>query len=166
VQVVVVSEGPGRAWLERARAARGLSNLTLLDYQPYQELPQVLASGDILGAVLNRGAGTFAVPSKVLSYLCAARPLLLAVPGQNLAARTVRAAEAGLVVEPDDAAALVGACRRLVDNPQLRVTLGRNGRHHAEQHFDIRKIAERFERVLDKDLSPRLRVESAAVKTA
>ena len=166
IQVVVVSEGPGRSWLEDARAARGLSNLTLLDYQPYEELPQVLASGDILLAVLDRDAGTFAVPSKVLSYLCAARPLLLAVPGANLAARTVAAAEAGIVVEPDDIASLVDACRRLVDDQTLRETFGRNGRKYAERHFEIKNIADQFERILDKDLAPRVLMGSAAVKTA
>ena len=166
VRVVVVSEGPGRAWLERARAERGLANLVLLDYQPYEDLPQVLASGDLLVAVLDRDAGAFAVPSKVLSYLCAARPLLLAVPRANLAARTVTAAGAGIVVEPDDTAGLVEASRGMVDNIDLRETFGLNARKYAEQHFEIKNIAARFELVLDKDLARRVPLESAAVKTA
>jgi colanic acid biosynthesis glycosyl transferase WcaI len=151
VQVIVVSEGPGRDWLERERAARGLRNLALLDFQPYEDLPQVLASGDILLAVLERDAGVFAVPSKVLTYLCAGRPLVAAVPKENLAARTVTAAKAGFVVEPDDPRALMQACRQLVENSCLRITLGRNAREYAERHFDIKKVADRFEVILDNE---------------
>jgi colanic acid biosynthesis glycosyl transferase WcaI len=149
VVVVVVSEGPGRQWLERERAERRLDNLVLLDFQPYQDLPDVLASGDILLTLLEPDAGNFAVPSKVLSYLCAERPQLLAVPAANLAARTVRDAEAGLAVEPSDIGGLIEALRRLVDDPDMRRVLGANGRRHALRRFDITRIADRFEVILD-----------------
>ena len=83
VVLVTIAEGPGRVWLEAQRNARRLANLVILDLQPYEALPEVLASGDILVALIEQDAGTFAVPSKVLTYLCAQRPLLLAVPQEN-----------------------------------------------------------------------------------
>jgi len=39
--MVVVSEGRGREWLESE--AGGVPGLTLLDYQPYEQLPDMLA---------------------------------------------------------------------------------------------------------------------------
>ena len=149
VVVVVVSEGPGRTWLEAQRAKRQLSNLKLLDFQPYEQLSEVLASGDILVALLERDAGVFAVPSKVLSYMCVGRPLLLAVPKGNLAGRTVEQGGAGLVVEPDDGAGLDRCARRLIHDPDLRTSLGRNARRYALANFDIEKIGDRFEAILD-----------------
>jgi colanic acid biosynthesis glycosyl transferase WcaI len=41
---------------------------------------QVLAASDVLIAIIDSEAGSFAVPSKVQSYLCAGRPVLLAAP--------------------------------------------------------------------------------------
>ncbi len=113
VATVVASEGLGADWLRE----RPLDNLVLLGFQPYDELPDVLASGDVLLVILERDAGTFAVPSKVLSYLCAGRPLLAALPHDNLAARVIESSGAGLRVEPDDDAGLVEGARRLLADP-------------------------------------------------
>ena len=154
VAVVCVAGGPGRAWLEAQRNARGLSNLLISGPQRYADLPDILASGDVLIALIERQAGIFAVPSKVLSYLCAKRPLLLAVPRENLAARTVVNAGAGLVVEPTDAAGFVEAARDLVADPKTRARLAARARCYAEATFRIEAIAERFEGIFMAALRP------------
>ncbi len=90
-KVVVVSEGVGAEWLAEERARRGLANLVLLPFQPHEQLADVLAAADVLVAVLDEAARGFSVPSKVLSYLCARRAVLAAVPFENGAARIVGA---------------------------------------------------------------------------
>jgi colanic acid biosynthesis glycosyl transferase WcaI len=145
VATVVASEGLGADWLRE----RPLDNLLLLGFQPYEELPDVLAAGDVLLVILERDAGTFAVPSKVLSYLCAGRPLLAALPQDNLAARVIESSGAGVRVEPDDAEGLVEGARRLLADPGLRERLGSAGRAYAERTFDIEAIGDRFESVLE-----------------
>ena len=148
VAIMCVAVGPGRAWLAAQCEARRLSNLMIMDLQPYSDLPDVLATGDVLIALLDREAGSFAVPSKVLSYLCVERPILLAAPNENLAARTVEHACAGLVIDPKDVHGFIAAARRLLKDPALRENLASNGRRYAEATFDIRAIAERFEHIL------------------
>jgi glycosyltransferase involved in cell wall biosynthesis len=144
VTVVVASEGLGADWLRE----RPLDNLLLLGFQPYDELPDVLGTGDVLLVILERDAGRFAVPSKVLSYLCAGRPLLAALPSDNLAAKVVEASGAGLLVEPDDADGFVDRAQRLLGDPELRGRLGAAGRAYAERTFDVGAIADRFEEVI------------------
>jgi glycosyltransferase involved in cell wall biosynthesis len=148
VRVVVISEGLGADWLQEQKKTFQLPNLILLPYQPYGDLPDVLGTADVLIAILEPSAGVFSVPSKVLSYLCAARPLLLAVPPENLAARIVAQNEAGLVTPPDDTAAFVRAADVLRQDEDLRQRLGRNGRTYAEAHFDIEKITDQFEAII------------------
>jgi glycosyltransferase involved in cell wall biosynthesis len=148
VRVVVVSEGAGGDWLARESAAVDARNLLLLGFQPYEALADVLASGDVLLVLLEREAGRYAVPSKVLSYLCAARPLLAAVPAENLGAKVVSESGGGVVAEPGDADGLVAAARRLLDDPSLRADLGAAARAYAEATFDIQAIGDRFEQVL------------------
>jgi len=150
VQIIVISEGLGADWLAKQREILGLNNLTLLPYQPFSQLASVLGAADVLVAILEPDAGVFSVPSKVLSYLCAARPLLLAVPQENLAAKIVTQNEAGLVVAPEDTAAFVQAASVLHEDSRLREQLGRNGRAYAETHFNIEKITDTFEAIVEQ----------------
>jgi colanic acid biosynthesis glycosyl transferase WcaI len=145
VRVVVISEGLGADWLAKRRDEYELKNLVLLPFQPYDDLPDVLASGDVLVMILEREAGVFSVPSKVLSYLCAGRPLLAAVPASNLAARVIQRSGGGVLVEPDDPAGFVAAAETLLGTSDLRRTLGRRARRYAVETFDITKIGDRFE---------------------
>lgn len=148
VQVVVVSEGLGAGWLRDKKKELAVDNLKILGFQPFLQLPNVLASADILVAILEPDAGIFSVPSKVLTYLCAKRPLLLAVPPENLAARIVSQHEAGLVVAPSEMKAFIQAAKTLVNNPQLRKKYAANGRAYAEGHFNIETIGDQFERII------------------
>jgi len=146
IRVVVVSEGLGADWLrERASAA---PNLVLLPYQPFERLPEVIASGDVLLAILEPDAGAFSVPSKVLTYLCAGRPILGAIPSENLAARVIARARAGSIVPPDRADAFVAAAERLAGAAEERKALGNNALDYAHKTFDIRAIGDRFEAIL------------------
>jgi colanic acid biosynthesis glycosyl transferase WcaI len=147
-EMIVVSEGPGVEWLAAQAQAEGITSLKRLGFQPFNVLPDVLGSADVLVAILEPDAGVFCVPSKVLSYLCAGRAVLLAVPEENLVARIVKDNNAGLVVEPTDLAAFSAAALKLAESPTLREEMGRSARHYAESHFDIDGVADRFERVL------------------
>jgi glycosyltransferase involved in cell wall biosynthesis len=110
----------------------------------------VLATGDVLVGILEEEAGTFSVPSKTLSYLCAGRPLLLAMPLDNLAARITRDHKAGLIVAPADIEGFLNAASELHARPGLRAKLGRNARSYAEATFPIDKTAAVFDEILAK----------------
>jgi len=170
VVVVVVSEGLGRTYLESQLQRTPAKNLVLMDFQPYAEMSDVLGSADILLAILENDAGTFAVPSKVLSYLCAGRPILLAAPHANLAARTVAQADSGICVDPDDGAGWIAAARRLAEEPELRRVLAGNARRYATTTFDIGAIGAKFEAILREALqetvSARESAESYAISHA
>lgn len=155
VRVVVISQGIGADYLAEAKSKDGLDNLVLLPYQPYEELSQTLGSADVLVALLEPSAGTFSVPSKILSYHCAGRPLLLAVPPENLAARTVSEANSGIAVAPTDVEGWVAAAQRLRSGTDARAQFAANARTMAETKFAIEPIADRFEAFLNLVTQPR-----------
>ncbi len=147
-RVVVVSQGPGADYLARAKAEQDLDALDVLPFQTFEALPDVLGSAAVLAAVLEPEAGAFSVPSKVLTYLCAARPLVLSVPADNLAARIVAREGAGALVAPGDADAFARAALRLLARPNEANGMGRLGRAYAERAFEISAIVSRFETIL------------------
>lgn len=146
--VVVISEGMGEARLKEMQQARPLSNLRVLPFQPFGDFPDILAAADALVALLEPSAGTFSVPSKVLSYLCAGRPILGAIPRENLAARTIERAGAGLITDPTDVEAFLLAAKQLRNDTRLRQVAGRCARTYAEATFDTEVVADRFEQVI------------------
>ncbi len=141
VQIVVATEGLGATFLRREAQARGLGNMTLLSWQAHAQLPAMLASASILVAIIEPQAADYSVPSKVLSFLCAGRPVVAALPATNLAARIIVEAGAGFVVPPGDSAAFIRRIEQVLDDPQLQVALGGGGRTYAERHFDIHRSA-------------------------
>jgi colanic acid biosynthesis glycosyl transferase WcaI len=153
--LVVNSEGLGADWL---RARRGEApNMLILPFQPFERLGEVLASADILVAILEPDAGVFSVPSKVLTYLCAGRPLLVAIPPENLAARLVLREGAGLAAAPGDRAAFLAAAATLAADPAGRAAMGAKALDYAAKTFDIAAIARRFEAILEQAMRTRKR---------
>jgi len=146
--VIVVSQGLGREWLEAQ--ARDAPGLTLVDYQPYEQLPDMLASADVLLVLLEKDASRYSVPSKVLNYLCAGRPILALLPLENAVAKTIEAAGAGIVVAPGDSEAASAGLNRLLSDPSERDKMGTAARDYAERTFDVVAVGDRFEAVFDQ----------------
>jgi len=148
VHLTVVTEG--NAVDELADEASKLDvPITLLPFQPYERLSEVLGSGDVLLVVLDKSAGAFSVPSKTLSYLCAARPILGLMPDENLAAHLIDAA-GGCVLAPDRTS-IPGAAdwvTEVLDDNHMWDKLGRRARELAEREFELSLCAGRFEEIL------------------
>jgi glycosyltransferase involved in cell wall biosynthesis len=155
--LVVVAEGAGAERLRQLRPQR--QNLVLMPLQPAEQLSAVLATADILLAILDPDANVFSVPSKVLTYLAAGRPILAAIPSVNLAARTILAADAGRVVEPTDRAGWVAAAAALLADDDARMAAGTAGREYSERSFDIGTITDRLEAVLADAAQAARRIE-------
>lgn len=148
VRLVVVNEGPAVEIL-RAEAARLDVPLTLLPFQPYERLSEVLGSGDVLVVLLEQSAGAFSVPSKTLSYLCAGRPVLGLMPAENLASQLVASVD-GCVLRPDEASLPAAAewIRGVLADDEEQVRLGKQARELAEREFALEGCADRFETIL------------------
>lgn len=149
-RLVVIAAGAGADWLRENAAGIRRDALLLLPFQPYHRLSEVMGASDALIAILDSDAGAFAVPSKVLAYLCAARPLMLAAPRENHAAAVVERAKAGLVISPDSAADFVAAAGSLMGDASARAAYAANARAYAERSFAIGAIADRFLEVFSK----------------
>jgi glycosyltransferase involved in cell wall biosynthesis len=148
--LVVASEGPSAAWLAARAAELELTTLRVIPFQPFEVYSEVLSAADVLVSTLGADAGKYSVPSKILSYLCAGRPIVLSAPEENLAYRIVRHSGAGAVVPASDTIAFITAVERLLDDADARSLCARSARAYAEKNFDIERIGDRFEAILSR----------------
>lgn len=165
-KVLVVGQGLSIPMLEELKASKSLDNLVIMGVQPFVDLPKILASADVLVAVVEKEAGVFSVPSKVLSYMCAGRAVLLAAPAENLVSRVVTREKAGLVTEPDDTEGFLAHAEALLADPHKAAELGRNGRAYAENAYDVRHVTDRFEKLFAAVAPPNGGREVTAQRTA
>lgn len=146
--LLVISEGVGADDL--AAAAVGRADVRIFGYQPAVELPDVLASADVVVALLEPDAAQFSVPSKVWSYLSAGRPIIALVPDGNPCAAEVSLA-GGCVAPPSNAGCHVAAqwLAEVAKDPEGLIALGKRARAVAEERFDIDQITDAFEDLLN-----------------
>jgi len=146
-EIVVVSEGVGAEWLSDQASKLGLDNITILPFQPFDVLPDVLATGDALVVLLEPDAAEFSVPSKVLTYLCAGRAVIGLMPATNAASKLVQdEALSGLVSEDLDG--FIDSAKHIAADAAVRDDFGSYGRAYAEATFKISRIADDFLRVV------------------
>lgn len=152
-ELVVVSEGQGAEDILEVAGSRADSNITVLPFQSAENLPMVLGSGDVLVAILEPEASKFSIPSKVLSYMSAGRPILGLMPSDNPAADDI-VATGGLVASPDadGIGSAVGWIDGLVADPELIELTGKRARRLAEDKFGIEPITDQFVAVVEAAL--------------
>jgi colanic acid biosynthesis glycosyl transferase WcaI len=109
------------------------------------------------------------IPSKLLTYMAAGRPVLAAVSERSEAARQIRDAQCGLSVAAEDPKGLVEAVSLLRRDLILRQRLGANGRAYADLHFTKQKVLQEygllFRRYADgKEAEPEVSEKAAAAR--
>ena len=100
--IAIVGDGSRRRELEAMAAARGLTNVRFLPYQPKALLHDSFASADAFLVSLKAGIEGFIVPSKVYGILAAGRPYIAATDPSSEPAQIARESGCGLVAAPGD----------------------------------------------------------------
>ncbi len=151
VQFLLVGEGAEKERIKTLAQSRGLSNLRFLDQQPREKIPAFISASDAC-LVLLKKTDVFktVIPTKMLEFMSCARPVILGVDGQ--ARQIVEEAGAGIVIEPENAEALVRAIQQLSANPELGTALGQKGREYILQNFSRAHTAEKYIEVLGRVL--------------
>ena len=127
-----VINGEGAAHGEVAAWASKLDNVTMIPFGPRHEVPRILGAGDLHLVLLKRGLAASSTPSKLYGILAAGRPVLASIDEGSEVCETVRRAECGLSVPPDDGPAFLAALDKLLADEDELKAMGRRGRRHAE----------------------------------
>ena len=127
IQFVLVGNGAYKDELERIIKEREIKNITLLPFQPYEEISHVFSLGDVSLVISKPGVGENSVPSKTWSILSASRPVL-ANFDENELKDIVAENRCGIFTKAGDKAAFTEAILKLYNNRELCEEYGKNGR--------------------------------------
>lgn len=154
---VLVGDGEARGELVEATRVNGLEDVVrFIPFQRDEELSRMFAAADVLLVNQVSRVKDTVIPSKLLTYMAAGRPVLAAVNPGSQGAEIVREADAGRVVAPDDPAALSAAARAFATtDAETLAAFGARNRAYAEAHFDQRKIVAAHEAFMLKMMSAR-----------
>ncbi|GLX20490.1 glycosyltransferase WbuB [Streptomyces lavendulae subsp. lavendulae] len=133
VRFVLMGDGSQRAAL--ASMAADVPNLDIIPPAADNGFPDVLAAADVLAVTQHAAVLDMSVPSKLTSYFQAGRPVVASVAAQGGTAQEVRRSGAGVLVPPEDPAALLEAVRSLAGDPEGADALGAAGPVHVAAHL-------------------------------
>lgn len=150
IRVVLMGDGNQRDGLRELAA--GLPNLDFLPPADADDFTDVLAAADVLAVTQRASVLDMSVPSKLTSYFVSARPVVASVADGGGTADEVRRSGAGVLVAPEDPAALLGAVRRLAADPVAADALGAHGPRYVAQHLSREAGLARFDALLTEAL--------------
>ena len=124
---VLVGEGAYKAKVQEIINEKQIKNVTLLPFQPYEDISHVFSLGDVGLVISKPGVGENSVPSKTWSILSASRPVL-ANFDENELKEIVDKHQCGFFTKAGDKTAFKDAIFKLYKDRDLCREMGQNGR--------------------------------------
>ena len=157
ITFVFVGDGARRGHIETRVRNESLDNVRLLPFVPEAQLNDLLASASVSLVTLEKEIAGLAVPSKFYNILASGRPAVAVVDPQSEIGHTVREAQCGVQIDPEDAAGLEAELRRLADAPRRVEEMGHNARAVCEAKFSRDHVCHQFYQVFEQVVAGRRR---------
>lgn len=127
IGLVLVGEGAYKAQVEEIVKRDNLTNVTMIPFQPYEDISYVFSLGDAGLVISKPGVGANSVPSKTWSIMSASRPVL-ANFDENELKDILAGNECGIFTKAGDKEAFKQSIIKLYENRELCKKYGTNGR--------------------------------------
>ncbi|TVP77705.1 MAG: colanic acid biosynthesis glycosyltransferase WcaI [Puniceicoccaceae bacterium] len=154
VRFVICGDGVMRRTLEEAISEQGLTNVTVLPLQPLPDYHALLIDSNFCLVTQQANSGVAFFPSKLLSIMAFARPVLAVADDASAVATLCREEGCGWLVAPDDAAAFAKEILRGKDDCDGLKLMAARG-YAFVARFQRRKVLSRIEGELRSLLSER-----------
>lgn len=142
----IVGDGELRGDLEARARDMGLAS-TVRFLGQRRDVPELMRGFDCfaLSSVIE------GMPNALLEAMALGRPVVTTAAGGSR--EVVLDGESGLVVPPRDAAALAGAIRRVVQQPELAARLAAAGQKRVREHFSLDAMIESLDQLYRSELT-------------
>jgi glycosyltransferase involved in cell wall biosynthesis len=158
LRIMVIGFGARHGDLTRlAQRLEVTRTVQFLDYQPREQLPLSLATGDLHFVGLARGLSGFVVPSRLYGILAAGRPVLVSADADSEIVRIVEEVGCGIVVPPGRPELVAGVIRDVAEGRLSLVGMGDLGRAWVEREADREVAFDRYRRLVADVVASRSR---------
>jgi colanic acid biosynthesis glycosyl transferase WcaI len=144
-----VGAGQARDQVEAQARQAGLKNIRFLPLQPRERLSELQASADVSLVTLAPKRGKTSVPSKILGYMAAARPVIASVDLNCDTALLVQESGCGRVVPPAQGKEIAEAILHYYDHPEDRQIAGNKGRQYFLSNLDRSVVLKEYIGVIE-----------------
>ena len=127
IHFVLIGNGAYKEELERIISKRDIKNVTLLPFQPYEEISHVFSLGNVGLVISKPGVGENSVPSKTWSIMSASRPVLASFD-ENELKEIIEKYHCGCFTAAGDKESFKKAILSLYGDKEQCSQLGMNGR--------------------------------------
>lgn len=149
LRIMVIGFGARHGELTRLAQRLEVTRMVhFLDYQPREQLPLSLATGDLHYVGLARGLSGFVVPSRLYGILAAGRPVLVSADADSEIVRIVEEVGCGIVVPPGRPELVASVIRDVAEGRLSLVGMGDLGRAWVEREADREVAFDRYRRVV------------------
>ena len=134
IHFVLIGDGAYKHEVEKIIKERAIENITLLPFQPYEDISHVFSLGNVGLVISKPGVGANSVPSKTWSILSAGRPVLANFDPNELK-DIINDNHCGIFTAAGDFKLLKESIIFMSDHPDLCEKYGENGRKYIEQNL-------------------------------
>lgn len=147
----IIGDGMKKQSLQEKAGKLGLKNVRFIPFQPYEDLPHLLAAGDVLLVPLDKDKSHLSVPSKLYNFMAVGRPILGMAESDSEVTKIITDTNCGICVAPDDIDKIVETITSLKDSYSRRNTLGLNARRYAVEKFSKEHVLKIYEELFLQD---------------
>jgi len=121
---------------------------------PDGKVPEIQDKADILLLPIRKGAAMSSVPSKLIAYMFSAKPVISLVDEVSDSAHTIKSANCGWIVPPDNYDSFIEMIKNVACIPAEELKkLGTNGFNYAMENFSKKENLQKLINLIDKTTS-------------
>lgn len=151
---LIVGDGVEKEKFEMKVKKLRLDNVLFLPLQPRDIYSLILHSSDICLSTLKKEVLSSPIPSKILSIMASAKPLITCMNLNGSASRIIQDAKCGFILPSGDYKGLSDRILRLYNSPQLADEYGRNGRKYCLENFSLDICANKYIHLFEQNVKP------------
>jgi len=153
ITFILVGDGSMKSQLEQQASSLQLSNLRFLPLLDESSFSEMLAATDVGLIVQQSSVSDIVFPSKTVTLLSAARPVIASVNDKSEIGRTILVSRGGVVIKPEDPDLLAEAVRSFAADKESRQAMGERGRQYAFKTWETSGVLSAFGNLLTETVT-------------
>ena len=143
-----IGNGGKRKEIEQFVQEHPEANIKIMNYQPYEDLPHSISSGDIYFVTVKNGVNGINMPSKLYTIMACGKPIIALGEINSDVHQMIESAKCGTFIKQGDIDSLVKAIYFYRNNPDVAKEHGSNGRKYFEENYTFKIISNKYYNLL------------------